>query len=163
MAFSSGGCTRSAGKAAADGSVPPRREEDPSAFAASIMRGSTRALIAIDALVNFGLGLAFLALPTRFFQDLGLPVPGTRLYTAILGAVLIGIAIALILWLRSHQGLGPSGAIAINLLGSLAALVWLATRSGQTTGRGTFLVASAAGLVLLLAVLELTAGVRKPR
>jgi hypothetical protein len=139
---------------------PNQSWEPPPTSEGLIMKSAKRTLILIDALVNLGLGLAFVASPSAYFRVLGLPVPSTRLYTAILGAVLIGIGLALILWLRSHEGLGPSGAIAINLLGSLAALVWLTAHWSLTAATGRFLVASVAGAVLVLAVLELRAGFR---
>jgi uncharacterized membrane protein len=67
--------------------------------------------------------------PSLTVQALGLPEFEQAFYVSILGAVLIGIAIALLIESRRKRkafvGLGLGGAIAINLCGGLCLAGWL--------------------------------------
>ncbi len=64
---------------------------------------------------------------------LGLPSPGVAFYPSILGAVLLGIGIALVVERRASNrptaGLGLVGAVTINACGGVALAAWLV--SGQ--------------------------------
>ncbi|MBC8376121.1 MAG: hypothetical protein H8E26_08735 [FCB group bacterium] len=86
-------------------------------------------LLVLDALVNLLLGILILLLPLGRLNFLGLPEVDTYFYSSILGAVIFGIGLALMLEIYSNKwrvrGLGIAGAIAINLCGGTALLVWL--------------------------------------
>ena len=101
-----------------------------------------RILIA-DAGINLLLGLLLLIFPTPVVRSLGVPAPQPPFYASLLGAIFVGIAIALLIEARRVYptglvGLGLGGAVAINLCGGLALAAWLL--SGQlmltTFGQG---------------------------
>jgi hypothetical protein len=88
-----------------------------------------KAILAVDAVINLALGILLL-----FFQSvyrfLGVPASSTGFYPNILGAVLIGIAVALAIEVFKREGgtsagLGLLGAISINLCGGLVLVLWL--------------------------------------
>ena len=83
-----------------------------------------------DAFINFILGVLLLAYSPRLVNFLGVPYSDNFFYPNILGAIFIGITIALIIEaFRKHSdrftGLGLIGAISINLSGGLVLLFWL--------------------------------------
>lgn len=90
-------------------------------------------LLVADAAINLVLGALLVIFPEDLVNFLGVPVPESRFYTSLLGAVLIGIGIALLMecfrGAFSFTGLGLGGAICINLCGSFAVIIWLV--SGQ--------------------------------
>ena len=74
-------------------------------------------LIAVDSVVNVLLGLLLLIFPPSLVQWLGLPLPSSTFYVRILGAVILGIGLALAIEFRrepssSFVGLGTGGAVA---------------------------------------------------
>jgi hypothetical protein len=79
-------------------------------------------LLAIDAVVNLILGLILLLFPGNILNILGMPYSNASFYSQILGAVLIGIGLALIFEIYSPinkiTGLGVGGAIIINTCGA---------------------------------------------
>jgi hypothetical protein len=86
-------------------------------------------VLLIDAMVNFSLGMLLVIFPADIFQFIGLPVTDHAFYPTILGAVLIGIAVALIIEFNRKPagmvGLGLGGAIAINLCAAFVLVFWL--------------------------------------
>jgi len=84
----------------------------------------------IDAFINLILGILLLAYSPKLVSILGVPSSDNFFYPNILGAVLLGIGIALIIEAyRKHKdkfiGLGLLGAISINICGGLVLLLWL--------------------------------------
>jgi hypothetical protein len=84
----------------------------------------------VDAVINLLLGVLLVMLDPRIADTLGVPAPGSRFYTSILGVVLIGVAIALVIEAlqsppREGTGLGLLGAVCINLCGGVALGLWL--------------------------------------
>jgi hypothetical protein len=79
-------------------------------------------LLTIDGLINLALGILLIVFPAPLVAFLGIPA-APRFYPNMLGAVLLGIGIALFLerglqgWRGS--GLGLDGAVAINLCAGL--------------------------------------------
>jgi len=76
----------------------------------------------VDATVNLVLGILLLAFSPGLANFLGVPQSSTNFYPSILGAVFIGITLALVFEaLRSARdgltGLGLLGAVCINLCG----------------------------------------------
>jgi hypothetical protein len=86
-------------------------------------------VLLIDAMVNFSLGMLLVIFPADIFQFIGLQVTDHAFYPTILGAVLIGIAVALIIEFNRKPagmvGLGLGGAIAINLCAAFVLVFWL--------------------------------------
>ncbi len=84
----------------------------------------------IDASINFILAALLLAYSSKIVNFLGVPDSDNFFYPNILGAVFLGITIALIIEaFRTHSdrpvGLGLLGAISINLCGGFVLLLWL--------------------------------------
>lgn len=121
----------------------------------------TQFLLALDAIINLILGIILLLYPIGIHSQLGLPEPTSYFYTSILGGVIFGIGLALLLEWRYGQtirGLGLAGAIAINLCGGGALLLWL-TRHGLSLPRqGLILLWLVDILVLGIGILELVSG-----
>lgn len=86
-------------------------------------------VLLIDALVSLALGVILLAFSKPLVELLGIPPTETIFYPSILGAVVVGIAIALFIeWKRQPDGavgLGLGGAIAIDLCAALFLAGWL--------------------------------------
>lgn len=84
----------------------------------------------IDASINFILAVLLLAYSPGLVRFLGVPYTDSFFYPNILGAIFLGITIALVIEAYRKQadrftGLGLTGAISINLCGGLVLLVWL--------------------------------------
>lgn len=89
-----------------------------------------KVILIFDAAINFGLGLLLLLFSPTTVRWLGVPPSSTSFYPNILGAVFIGITIALVFGAtgtdsRRTSGLGLVGAISINLCGGTALALWL--------------------------------------
>ena len=95
------------------------------------MKKKDKILLLIDSIVNIIIGLLLLCYPLGIGKVLGLPDPGNNFYALILGAVLLGIGIALFIELKFHErnihGLGLEGAIIINILASIVLIIILIT------------------------------------
>lgn len=84
----------------------------------------------IDASINFILAVLLLAYSPKTVNFLGVPDSYNFFYPNILGAIFLGITIALIIEAYRKQrdryvGLGLVGAISINLCGGFVLLLWL--------------------------------------
>ena len=89
---------------------------------------SGKLLLAIDAIINYFLGIVLLLFSDRIVEFFGLPASDARFYPNILGAILFGIGIALTIEYKrkgNFIGLGLGGAISINLIGGIALFLWL--------------------------------------
>ena len=120
-------------------------------------------LLTLDAVVNLALG-ALLSLtvpfPKRLPRLLGVPPVEQPFYASLLGAVLIGIGIALLVERRRASeaapvGLGLMGAIAINLCGGVALCGWLILGRLDLPVRGAVVLWSIDALVLAISGGEL--------
>ena len=118
-------------------------------------------LLLVDALINLLLGLLLITFPAPVVETLSLPQTQTRFYSGVLGAVLLGIAIALsIEWRRSQPGLvglGFGGAVAINLCAAVAVAVWLLT-AADTSLRGTVVLWLVVAALVIISSLEILVG-----
>ncbi len=119
-----------------------------------------KAILIIDAVINFVLGILLLLFSPRIVDFLGVPSSTSAFYPNILGAVFIGITIALtvgVLQNRSgrHSGLGVIGAIAINLCGGLVLSMWLLFGQLGLPGRGFILLWSLVAVLSGVSIVEL--------
>ena len=93
------------------------------------MKNKDRILLLIDGVVNIVLGLVLLAFPLGSGVILGLPLSENNFYPVILGAVLLGIGIALFIEVKDYnkgkRGLGLDGAIIINIVASVVLIIIL--------------------------------------
>ena len=119
-------------------------------------------LIAVDSVVNVLLGLLLLIFPPRLVEWLGLPPPSSAFYVRLLGAVILGIGVALAIEFRRQPssplvGLGIGGAVAINLCGGGALVAYLAFGDLSLSTEGTIVLWILAALVVGLGLVELVA------
>jgi hypothetical protein len=122
-------------------------------------------LIAFDSLVNVLLGLLLLVFPPALVEWLGLPLPSSAFYVRILGAVILGIGVALAIEFRrqpssSLVGLGTGGAVAINLCGGGALLAYLTFGDLSLSMEGKLVLWILAAVVVGLGLVELVASLR---
>jgi hypothetical protein len=83
-------------------------------------------LLDVDAVINIALGLVLALYPRPVIHWLGIPLVQQPFYASILGAVLLGIGIALLIQVRrGGNGLGLGGAVAINMCGGVCLALWL--------------------------------------
>ena len=88
-----------------------------------------KSILIADAAINFILGVLLIIFPYGIAKWLGIPDPSTHFYINILGAVFIGITIALLIGAAGNKntsgGLGFLGAVSINLCGGIMLALWL--------------------------------------
>jgi hypothetical protein len=117
--------------------------------------------LTIDGIINLALGILLLFFPLGMAELLGVPQSNVSFYPTILGAVIFGIGIALLIerygFTRNIRGLGLGGAIAINMCGALALLVWLVSTPLNIPLRGYVILWSIAVIVLLVGIVEILA------
>jgi hypothetical protein len=121
-----------------------------------------RILLTIDACVDLVLGVLLMAFPATVVEALGVPTATPAFYPSLLGAVLLGIGIAL--WLERsgvHSGLGLDGAVAINMCGGIVLAIWLLAGDLGLPLRGQVLLWGLVVVLVGLSGLELT--VRRAR
>ena len=89
----------------------------------------SKKILILDAIINLILGILLLAYSENLATYLGVPITKDYFYPNILGAIFIGITIALLIeYFRKNDkftGLGFIGAIAINLCGGFILALWL--------------------------------------
>jgi Na+-driven multidrug efflux pump len=128
-------------------------------FGVKQMKAKHKLLLAIDAGINFLLGLLLLLFPPGILELFGLPPTNTYFYASILGAVIFGIGIALLIELRGAgrgvRGLGLGGTIVINLCGACALVVWLLAGAFKLPIRGHIILWSVAIGVLGIGLAEI--------
>ena len=117
-------------------------------------------LIAVDSVVNVLLGLLLLIFPPRLVEWLGLPPPSSAFYVRLLGAVILGIGVALAIEFRRQPssplvGLGIGGAVAINLCGGGALVAYLAFGDLSLSMEGKIVLWILAAVVIGLGLVEL--------
>ena len=122
------------------------------------MRSKHKILLIIDCIVNISLGLLLLLFPLGVIDFLGLPETNTYFYPSILGAVILGIGLALFFELvgykKRFRGLGLGGAILINIVGSLVLMYWLVFGSLSIPIRGQIILWIVGSLVFLIGIAE---------
>jgi hypothetical protein len=123
------------------------------------MKVKYKRLLYIDCLVNILLGILLLLFPIGIIDLLGLPETNTNFYPSILGAVILGIGLALSLELAGHakhiRGLGLGGAVLINLIGSLVLIFWLVFGSLEIPLKGRIILWAVGLIVFSIGIAEL--------
>jgi peptidoglycan/LPS O-acetylase OafA/YrhL len=122
-------------------------------------------LLWIDAGINLALGTLLLVFPRGVMDALGVPGAASKFYPSILGAVLVGIGLALLYETRRPArrpaGLGLAGAVAINLCGGLALAGWLISGQLDIPPRGQVILWLLAVLLVVISGAELLAQSRR--
>jgi hypothetical protein len=123
------------------------------------MNSKNRVLLIIDCTVNLVLGALLLLFPLGVIDLLGLPPTDSYFYPMILGAVILGIGLALFIELAGYEknlrGLGLGGAIAINIVGSLVLMGWLLFSSLTLPLRGWIILWVIGILVFSIGIIEI--------
>jgi hypothetical protein len=123
------------------------------------MRYRQKILLIIDGIVNILLGILLLLFPIGIIDLLGLPETNTHFYPSLLGAVLVGVGLALFFELagdaREFRGLGLGGAILINLVGSIVLIFWLVFGSLSIPVKGRIVLWSVGLIVLAIGIAEI--------
>jgi hypothetical protein len=117
-------------------------------------------LIFIDCIINLFLGIVLLIYSDSIVRIFGLPETEQAFYPNILGAVLLGIGIALIIELRRKNefvGLGLGGAIAINMIGGTVLFIWLVWGNLNIPIQGRIILWTLDFLLIAISLFELQA------
>lgn len=122
-------------------------------------------LLELDGAGNLLLGIIFLSSPAWLSSVVGLPEGESRFYSTILGAILLGIGLALLIerFRGSHEytGLGLAGALTINLSFGLGLAAWLLITSISLTAFGTILMWGLVAILVGISGFELIAEMRE--
>lgn len=114
----------------------------------------------LEIVLKLGIGLILLAAPRTLAKVLGLPVAEDAFWPRLVGAMLIGLAAAMIVELRLQPGhaLGLSGIAAIDL--AVGATLWAMLILGRagSTKRGRLAIGTAAFVLTLLALVSIVSG-----
>ena len=116
-------------------------------------------ILLIDAVINLVLGLILICYTKDFGTTLGIPLSGQYFYIRIFGAVLIGIAIALVIeYCRKPDGLtglGLGGAVAINLCGGIALALLLVFGNLSLPLRGLIILWFLVAILVVVSCVEI--------
>ncbi|MDF1597572.1 MAG: hypothetical protein P1T08_15950 [Acidimicrobiia bacterium] len=124
-------------------------------------------LLIIDGIINLVLGGLLVVFPSGLVETLGIPAGDERFYPTVLGAVLVGIGLALLIEANRLPGglvgLGLGGALAINLAAAAALIIWLFLGDLAIPTRGRVLIGVlSVGLVAISAAELRTRWNRRP-
>ena len=115
-------------------------------------------ILFVDAIINIFLGILLLPASSQLANFFGVPPLNTGFYPSILGAVLLGIGIALLIETfkgnRKISGLGLYGAIAINLCGGIVLAFWLIFMELHLPLRGIIFLWILVFLLLIISIVE---------
>jgi hypothetical protein len=124
-------------------------------------------LLIFDGIINLVLGAVLVVFPSGLVETLGIPAGDERFYPTVLGAVLVGIGLALLIEANRLPGglvgLGLGGALAINLAAAAALSIWLVLGDLTIPARGKVLLGVlSVGLVVISAAELRTRWNRRP-
>lgn len=119
-----------------------------------------RIVLIVDAIVNFSLGLLLIVFPREAVSTLGVPPSSTNFYPNVLGAIFIGITIALLMAAYGGEslrnaGLGLVGAVSINLCGGIVVAFWLIFGGLNIPTRGAIFLWAVVVVLIILSIVEL--------
>ena len=114
-------------------------------------------LLTVEILLKLAGGLALVLAPLSTIKLLGLPRTDSGFWPRLLGAVLIGMAMALYLEGRGpgSQGLGLSGCVIVNFSAVSILGGSLALEAGPSSARGRVAVWALVVLLVCLSLLEI--------
>ena len=119
-----------------------------------------KTILFVDAIINFVLGVLLLIFSPEIASWLGVPLSSTSFYPNILGAIFIGITIALLIDVKGkkdngNMGLGLLGAISINLCGGTMLALWLILGDLELPVRGFIILWTIVIILIIVSVTEL--------
>ena len=119
-----------------------------------------------DSVINLILGILLLAYSPGLVSILGVPPSDNFFYPNILGAVLLGIGIALVIEAfrkrkDKYTGLGLLGAVIINICGGTVLLIWLLSGGLNLPQKGLVFLWTLDVLLLGISLVELFLELKK--
>lgn len=119
-----------------------------------------------DSVINLILGILLLAYSPGLVSILGVPPTDNFFYPNILGAVLLGIGIALVIEAfrkrkDKYTGLGLLGAVIINICGGTVLLIWLLSGGLNLPQKGLVFLWTLDVLLLGISLVELFLELKK--
>ena len=119
-----------------------------------------KTILFIDAVINFILGILLLLFSSVIVDWLGIPSSSTAFYPNLLGAVFIGITIALLINAfgrknNINDGLGLTGAISINLCGGIILAAWLSFGKLKLPAKGFIFLWMLVLILIIVSLIEL--------
>ena len=119
-----------------------------------------------DSVINLILGILLLAYSPGLVSILGVPPTDNFFYPNILGAVLLGIGIALVIEAfrkrkDKYTGLGLLGAVIINICGGTVLLIWLLSGGLNLPQNGLVFLWTLDVLLLGISLVELFLELKK--
>jgi hypothetical protein len=114
-------------------------------------------LLWIETLLKLAAGLLLVLAPLAAIKLLGLPRTETGFWPRLLGAVLLGLAVAVFIEGRApgSQGLGLAGCVIVNFSAVSMLAGSLALERGPASARGRAVVWAFVVLLVCLSVLEI--------
>jgi len=114
-------------------------------------------LLWIETLLKLMSGLVLAIAPMSAIKLFGLPRTGTGFWPRLLGAVLIGLAVAMFLEARvgGSHGLGLAGCAVVNLAGAAMMATLLVMDAGPPSVRGRGLLWLLVIVLLVLSIIEI--------
>lgn len=115
-------------------------------------------ILLLEAILKLGFGTVLLLAPLSTLSLVGLPRPPTGLWPRLVGALLVALAAAIFIEIRlpGSKGLGLYGLIAINLIVALTLIGVMIFDAGASTRRGRLALWLAIGLLITLALAEIS-------
>jgi hypothetical protein len=113
-------------------------------------------LLYAEVLLKGSIGIVLLLTPLSALRALGLHRPDTGFWPRLLGAALLGLAIASFLqgYLPKGGGLGLAGSVAVNFTAAIVLLVHLILGVAAPSARGRWSLWAAFAILAGLALLE---------
>ena len=121
---------------------------------------ASRLLLFIDTVINLVLGCLLVTFPASVVSALGVPGSDSAFYPSILGAVLLGIGIALLIEIVKGRGLGLMGAVSINLCGGIVLGGWLLFGGLHLSVRGYVFLWALVALLVGVSAIEFLVQIR---
>lgn len=123
------------------------------------MKKADKILLLIDSIVNIVIGIILLCYPLGLRDYLELPKSDNNFYPVILGAVILGIGIALFIERKYDEkgikGFGIEGAITINILASPVLIIFLIFSNLSISVLGSIILWFTGILVFIIGVVEI--------
>ncbi len=115
-------------------------------------------ILLLEVIIKLAFGLPLLVAPLSTLSLFGLPRPPTGFWPRLVGALLLALAAATFIEIRlpGDRGLGLYGLIAINLIAAATILGALFMDAGAPTRRGRIFLWLAIGLMVTLALAEIS-------
>jgi hypothetical protein len=131
-----------------------------------IQQMNKRITLLIDAFINLILGVLLLAFSPKISNFIGVPFSDNYFYPNILGAVLLGISIALVIEAyrknpNGFKGLGLFGAISINICGGIVLLLWLLFGELDIPIKGVIFLWTLVFILLVISSIELFINIKE--